>query len=367
MKKTLLFLLALSFLFSGCGWMGGSYASVEPYDANQSRKEEGITSVSSYQEVRSALIQMVENVEDNRTLSLVDFNSDHVETNLKLAIQSVLSSNPVGAYAVENITYELGIVGGVQAVVMKIAYNHNRSEIKSLRQLSGMAAAKNLITGALERLDSGVVFLVSGYRDMDFQQFVDDYAKENPDLVMEIPEVAVSQYPEYGNVRIVEMKFVYETSRDALKSMQSYVRPKFTAATMFISGEDEPAVKYERLYSFLMETAEYNLETSLTPAYSLLRHSVGDSKAFATIYAAVCRRSGLDCRIVTGTRSGESWNWNMVCLDGSWYHLDLVDCYLCGSYALRYDQDMVGYVWDYATTPKSIPLIPSEETTESTE
>ena len=353
MKRILLFALCIALLLSGCGWMGGSYASVEPYDKEQNRKEQGITSVSSYQEVRSALIQMVKNAEDTRTLSLVDFNSDQVETNLQLAIRSVLNSDPLGAYAVDNITYNLGVTGGVQAVVFTVKYNHNRSEIKSLRRVGGMAAAKTLITGALERLDAGVVFEVSGYRTTDFQQLVDDFARENPDIVMEIPQVTEDIYPESGNVRIVELKFVYENSRETLKSMQTYVRPKFTAASMFISGEDAPAFKYERLYSFLMETSEYTLETSLTPAYSLLRHSVGDSKAFATVYAAICRQSGLDCRIVTGTRAGEPWTWNLVLLDDGWFHLDLVDSYFQGSYQLRYDQEMTGYVWDYAAYPQT--------------
>lgn len=365
MKQLIPLLLALALLLSGCGWMEGSYASVEPYLQSDDREDQGITSVSSYQEVREALISMIENAVDSRTLSLADFNSNHVETNLDLAIRSVLTNTPVGAYAVENIEYDLGSTGGVPAVVVTVHYNHNRSQIKAMRQVTGMEAAKELITGALSRLDSDLVMRISGYRQMDFVQLIQDYALRNPDVVMEIPQLTQNTYPEFGNVRILELKFTYETSRESLKAMQGYVRPMFSSAAMFVSGEEDPAVKYARLYAFLMETADYEMETSITPAYSLLRHSVGDSKAFATVFAAMCRRSGLECETVTGTREGEPWTWNIICENGQYYHLDLLGCYLTGGYRKALDEEMSGYVWDYAAYPQCV--LPEPPPTEPTD
>ena len=351
MKRLLIPILLLVLLLSGCGWMQGSYASVVPYDQQADRSDKGITAISTYQELRSALNQMIENGEDSRTLSLVDYQSEQVESNLKQAIRNVLSSNPVAAYAVEDISYDFGNTGGVAAVVVTVQYNHNRSQIRGLRQVKDMDVAKTLITGALERLEPDVVFLVADYRYLDFDQFIQDYSLEHPDLIMELPQVTERIYPETGLTRIVEIKFTYETSRDALKNMQSYVRPRFASAAMFVSGEENPTVRSQRLYAFLMETSDYTLETSITPTYSLLRHSVGDSKAFSTVYAAMCRRANLDCRVVSGTREGESWSWNLICLEGKWYHLDLVDSHRSGGFRLRYDEDMTGYVWDYTAYP----------------
>lgn len=367
MKRLLIPILCIALLLSGCGWMEGSYTSVTPYDQREDSNDSGITAISTYQELRSALIQMVESGQDSRVLSLVDYDPEQVEKNLEQAIHNVLTYNPIASYAVENIRYDLGITGGVNAVAVTVEYNHNRSGIRWLRQIKGMDTAKSLITGALERLEPDVVFLVTDYRQMDFDQFILDYAQEHPDLIMEVPQVTENIYPATGITRIVEIKFTYETRRETLKTMQNYVRPRFSSAAMFVSGEEEPAVRYQRLYVFLMETSEYTLETSITPTYSLLRHSVGDSKAFSTVYAAMCRRANLDCQVVTGTREGESWTWNMICLDGNWYHLDLVDCYLSGGYRLRYDEDMTGYVWDYTAYPASIAPDPPPEPTDNPE
>jgi len=351
MKRLIPLLLAFALLLSGCGWMSGSYSSVEPYRQSGDREDQGITSVSNYQELRTALIAMVENAEDSRTLSLAEFNSDQVATNLELAIRSVLSGTPLAAYAVEDIEYDLGNTGGVTAVVITVIYNHNRSLIKSIRQVSGMEEAKELINGAVSQLELDLVMQVSAYRQTDYVQLIQNFALENPDVVMEVPQVTVNTYPETGTVRILEMKFNYQSNRDSLRAMQSYVRPKFSSAVMFVSGEEDPAVKYARLYAFLMETSDYTVETSITPAYSLLRHGVGDSKAFATVYAAMCRRAGLECLTVNGTREGAPWTWNIICENGQYYHLDLLGSYMGDGYRKCYDEDMRGYVWDFAAYP----------------
>lgn len=366
MKRFLILLLCLTLLLSGCGWMAGSYASVVPYDQDDNRSDKGIMAISTYQELRSSLIRMIESGEDRMTLSLVDYPANQVENNMKQAIRNLMSTNPIASYAVESIDYDIGATGGVTAVVVTARYNHNRSQLRELRQVNGMETAKSLITGALERLEPDVVFLVTNYSFMDFDQFIRDYALQYPDIIMEMPQVTENIYPNTGTTRIVELSFTYETSRDSLKTMQSYVRPRFASASMFVSGDEIPHVRYQRLYAFLMETSEYTFETSITPTYSLLRHSVGDSRAFATVYAAMCRRANLECRVVSGTREGESWSWNMIQIDGEWYHLDLVDSYLSGGYRLRYDNEMTGYVWDYTAYPQAVAPVSEETTPEET-
>ena len=106
-----------------------------------------------------------------------------------------------------------------------------------------------------------------------------------------------------------------------------------------------------------MERFDYKIETSITPAYSLLRHGVGDSRAFANVYGAMCRSAGLECLTVTGTRNGEPWTWNMICDNGIYYHLDLTRCKEDGSFCERAEGSMTGYVWDYSAFPESMAEI----------
>lgn len=354
MKKGLLAsVLALCLLLPGCSlWMNGYYASVEPYEGQNRKEDEGIVAVSSSQEMREALEDMVSAALESRTLSVQNMASDAVEENIQRAIHNVLSNYPIAAYAVENIDYAIGVTGGVSAVVVTVRYNHNRTEIQRIRQAAGVEEATQLITAALNELETGIVLEVGNYWGADFTQIVADYALSHPDVVMEIPQVTVSIYPDSGSVRVVELNFAYQNSRDDLRSMQWYVQPRFESASLYVSGDETESVKFSRLYAFLMETTQYTVETSITPAYSLLRHSVGDSRAFATVYAAMCRQAGLNCQVVTGTKAGEPWFWNIICENGVYYHIDLLQSSAAGAYQKLSDGDMSGYVWDYTAYPQ---------------
>ena len=129
--------------------------------------------------------------------------------------------------------------------------------------------------------------------------------------------------------------------------MQDTVKPIFDSAKMYVQTSEEPLQKYEQLYSFLMERFDYKLETSINPAYSLLRYGVGDCKAFAQVYANMCRNAELECLVVTGTRDGEPWYWNLVRIGEEDYHVDLLTCVSNGEFTLMTPQDMENYVWDY--------------------
>jgi len=361
-QRTAAPIVALALLLSGCtGWLDGSYVSVKPHLEQTGWQEQQIVSVSNDQQIRSALSEMVESGAESGMLSVEEMDSAYVPSSMNLSIEYIMKNHPICAYAVEEITYELGTSGGVSAVAVQIQYIHGRSEIRRIKQVQGMEEAKELVGTTLQQLGSSVVMRVEDYEDMDFAQAVRDYADTNPAYVMEVPQVTANVYPEMGTVRVVELLLAYQTSAESLRSMQSYVQPVFSSAALYVSGEGEERVKFSQLYSFLMERNTYKVETSITPVYSLLRHGVGDSKAFAVVYAAMCRRAGLDCQTVSGTRRGEPWFWNIVCEDGIYYHVDLLQSHSAGTYRTLTDGEMAGYVWDYSAYP-ACGVLPEETT-----
>ena len=175
-------------------------------------------------------------------------------------------------------------------------------------------------------------------------------------MIMEIPQVTAGVYPESGLNRVVELTFTYQTSRETLRQMQSQVLPVFDGAALLVSGEGADIQKYAQLYALLMERFDYEITTSITHTYSLLRHGVGDNRAFALVYAAMCRQAGLECMTVTGTRDGEPWCWNIVLDDSNYFHVDLLRCNQLGGFQKFTDDDMAGYVWDYSAYPECNPL-----------
>lgn len=370
MRKTLLALvLAFCVILSGCtSWMDGSYSSVRPHTEKNQQSADQIIAVSDYQELRNALIDMVENSTENMLINISQMDQDRIAGDMERAINYVLTTNPIGAYAVEEINYEQGTSGGQNALSVTVVYNHNRPDIRRIKRAEDMDQVKEIVTTALAQCDARIVVLAENYRNTDLLQFVQDYSDANPNVVMEVPQVTVNMYPEQGTDRVLEIIFAYQSSRDTLRAMQNRVRSLFTSAELYVVGNQENHEKYNQLYAFLMERNEYTIETSITPSYSLLVHGVGDSKAFATVYAAMCRRAGLECMVVSGTWEGEPHFWNMI-LDGELYrHVDLLRCSRENVFLELSDAEMTGYVWDYSAYPEcETPEVAEPEQTEPTE
>lgn len=356
MKKwtSLLLIAALCVSLTGCDMLlNDSYYNVTPHLEDPDYALDEFLEAETYSELQQILVDMVTAGRLNAVIAVSGFQPDRIRSTMDMAIRYVTQSNPVGAYAVESIAYEIGTSTGRTAIAVDIAYTHSRAEILRIKKTDSMDEAVNVIAAALENCDAGVVVQVDVYENTDFTQLIQDHVDQNPDVCMEMPQVSATVYPQTGIQRIIELSFTYQNSRDDLRQMQNYVGPVFTASDLNVRGEEEQGIKFERIYLFLMERADYTVETSITPAYSLLRHGVGDSKTFAVVYAAMCRRAGLDCRVVTGTRSGEPWVWNIICQDGVYYHIDLLQSSSAGDLIRLTQEQMQGYVWDYSAYPVS--------------
>lgn len=363
-KVNILLLLCLSLLLTGCSWSGRRYTSVTPHREQRQNAQSQAAAASNSLDLIHVLEDMIRDGAETGVIFLPDYPAEHVERGMEVAVGYAMRTYPLGAYSVDDIVYEVGTNGGFPAMAVSITYRHSDVEIRQIRDIVQMDEAKPLVAAALADYDARLVMRVELYFETDFQQMVRDYAETYPETVMEIPQVTVGIYGS-GPGRVVELSFAYQTGRDSLRQMQSQVKPVFEAAELYVSGSSAQRQKYMQLYSFLMERFDYQVETSITPAYSLLQHGVGDSRAFATVYAAMCRRAGLECLVVTGTRSGEPWVWNMIEVGGFYQHVDLLQCNARGRFQEKADRELNGYVWDYSAYPECPILRPVEPTVPS--
>ena len=337
--------LVLALVLSGCGWMDGSYVSVTPHQVAVGRNEGGSArAVRSYMELRSALVRLIDEGSTEGVFSLSDYPREEAEADMAEAVKYAMTVYPVGAYAVEDIQYGFGS----GAISVEITYCRSREEIAGIHTVRRMEGAEQAIAEALDESTEKLVLQISGYRETDFTEIVRTYARSNPDRVMEMPSVDVRICPEQGSVRIVELIFRYSTDRQTLRSMREQVQPVFSSAALYVSGQAGEWVKFSQLHTFLTERFDYQLRSSVTPAYSLLCQGVGDSQAFAQIYTAMCSRIGLNARSISGKRGGEEHWWNLVNIDGAWYHLDLLGE---KQFMPLTDGQMTDYEWDRSAYP----------------
>lgn len=357
MKRAAVLFIMISLicsLCSGCDfWMAGEYLSVKPHAAQNDTQKKEIIEVETYAQLRNVLADLVESGADGAIISIATLNEPTADFYINTAINYVTKNNAIGAYAVEKITYEIGTNRGVSVVAFQISYAHGRTEILQMQQAESKDAMTDAVITALDDSDTYLVMHTHNYDDIDFIQIVVDYANQNPDLIMEIPQVNIAVYPEKGLERVVELEFAYQTDREELKKMREQVKAVFTSAELYVKETTKVMDIYSRLYSFLMERNMYTIQTSITPAYSLLHHGVGDSRAFANVYAAMCVDAGLECMTISGTRDGTPWCWNLVRFRGKYYHIDLLRCSENHEFKIQAADEMYGYIWDHALYPET--------------
>ena len=344
--KIIAAICAICLLLSGCSFsmLDGEYVYTQPHEDNNSLQENAAVHARNYAQLYGALAAMVESGQDQGVIIVSSYDKNRVSIDVQHASQQLRKEHPIAAYAVSDISAELGKTGGEDALAVQITYLHDRAEIRQIKDVKGVHQAAEKIKTAIRACDVGIVLMVRDYEAVDFVQIVENFAVQFPEHVIEQPRVTVNVYPDSGTDRVVEVGFSYQNSRDALKEMQSKVQTMFISASLYVSADRQEYDKYFHLQTFMMERFEFKIENSITPAYSLLLHGVGDPRAFATVYAAMCTRENLECHVVNGTRNGEAHTWNILCIDGVYYHVDLLRNGVGGEFVLLYDHQMDGYV-----------------------
>lgn len=363
-RGLVLLVLAMLCLLAGCtAWMGGSYASVTPHAEGYAQTEPVDTAVASSQsELISVLARLVKNHTDQASVDVSQYEGD-LEKELDLAVLEVMETDPVVAYAAEDIRLQQAEVGVRQMVSVEITYSRTQEELQAIQTAWGESGMKSKVTAALERVEPAITLQVTNYQPVNLDLFVRTYYENHLETIMECPQVVVQVYPEQGSERVVEIQFLYSASQETLLQMRQEVQVLLNSAAGYVEGQTSEEIKANRLYAFLRPLFVQS-RPSETPVYSLLCVGTGDSRSVAMVYGLLCRRVGLDCQVVSGTSNGREWYWNILRLDGTYYHVDVLSDLETGTLRTRYDEDMEGYVWNTKSCPSCPkPLPPATEET----
>ena len=160
-------------------------------------------------------------------------------------------------------------------------------------------------------------------------------------------------------MRILELHFSYPESKEQMREKLQSVQTTLSSASAYVTSGQTESDRVRRLSRFLTERVKYVAEEEepSMPAYSLLHEKTAHSLSFASVFYAECTSAGLRCRIVEGTRNDKPHYWNLVSIDGLYYHVDLQRSIETERLDLQllYDEDLLfeGYAWDNAAFPSA--------------
>ena len=85
--------------------------------------------------------------------------------------------------------------------------------------------------------------------------------------------------------------------------------------------------KIKTVNDYICNTVEYSFETAkgqadYRSAYDALAYKTTVCSGYALLFQKFMDQMGIPCYYATGTMNGVGHAWNIVQLDGQWYHID---------------------------------------------
>lgn len=387
MKKHILTIVSLisllAGLLGGCGALvDDNYLAVgrhieQATEATEASQEEADHSVvTNRSELRGAVLSRVRDWVESDTLWVENYEGD-LEGDLAEILSYTTQEDPIGAYAVDFADAELTGDAVSGSIELSIVFRRSAAEIGSIVTVNNTAAALRRIDQALVSCETALTLRIRSYEETDFEDYIFGYCLKNPNLIVALPELSAQVYPKEGETRILELHFTYDQTRENLTQMLSSVNTILDSASSYVTSGKTEAERLELLARFLSNRFHYEIaeEVPTMPAYELLCEGKAHSLSFATVFRYECTKAGTECRLVSGERNGEAWYWNLICLDGVYYHIDLMRGVERGestlTLLLQQDLRAEGYVWaeeEYPSNPEPDPTeTEGNDTTEPTE
>ncbi len=216
---------------------------------------------------------------------------------------------------------------------------------KIIIMISGLAAAFLLAVSV-----SANTYTVSPYRDTiknydgafskiyeamtSLSEFVDlsmykistsDIIQIYSDVIMSSPELFYADnriayfYDQQGKVTKVE--FMYTMSQEEITAASETYQREIDYIVSLVEPTLSEAEKALFVHDYLIASYSYDTEETSFDALSFFTGRSGVCQAYSLAYMAVLRELGIDVVMVTSDEMNHAWN--LVEIDGQWYHVDL--------------------------------------------
>ena len=351
MKRILSILLILLFL-TGCGLSPDSHVSLTPFEERgDASGDDNTVLVEDYLGLRTALMDMVRIGRTNGRIRVLTYDGD-VEQDMDEAVYGITRQDPLGAYAVDYMTFTCDRIVSYYEIDVQINYRRSVSQIAAVKTVSGTLQLQNLVQSALESCTTSLVALVNSYWEQDIAAMVEEYWLENPETMLELPQTQVTIYPETGASRIMEIEFRWSDEPKVMLERKKAVTDSLDGAANYIRYRKTDKDKIQLLYMYMVGRFNYEPGETNAPLYAALCDGVAHPWGLSTALQLICDRAGIECYTVSGQYAGQDYTWNMVSLDGTCRHVDLYRCMTENTgLQLLDDSQMADYYWDTAAYP----------------
>ena len=328
--KRLALCLALILSLSGCGLLRKTtYTAVEPHDEDyEVSLDSNVITVSSYLSLKNALLNMVEDGVKEGEIRAESYRGS-LSVDLEQAVEEVTELSPVGAFAVEHMTYDYSKIVGYYEIHINTTFRRSVEEIRSVVYVNDLTALRVTLREAMSSYEPVLRLRIGDYEPFDLKDEVTKVYMEHPEFALENPEASMEVYPETGTQRILEIRFTYRNKLEELMTWQEALSQQVEQLSLIYGSSNTDMTNAKRFFNrlgrdtMLVPDVDQDAESALTnSAYGVLIDNCGTSFGFAQAYALLARSCGMDCQVISGAKNGVEHYWCLVRIDGEDYFVD---------------------------------------------
>lgn len=317
-------ILSGSLLLSGCSSMlARSYTSVTPHSAAPVVESDQLTiRAESYQDLVNALLYFITQGRQTGTIRLYNYPYD-VKHDLGAACREVTQEDPLGAYAVQDVSYNVVPVVSCYEATVSLSYRRTPQQISSIVSATGVTSIRNKLRDALSAHDPTLVLRINYFEEDE--QYLLDLAQEAyfsaPDAALGFPQTTLTLFPESGSHRIAEFSFTYSFPSMELQRRTKQISQK-QAELLDTLPDTQGDSALLAIYDFLHDQVEY-LPSYSSTAYGALVEHRANSLGLALTVHSLCQQLQIPSYLVQGSLRDAEHCWVIVQTQDGFRHLDV--------------------------------------------
>ena len=170
MKKIAVIAVALLLCLGavGCSMLERSYTSVQPHSSSYYESEDkSVLRAETYQDLVNDLLVLIGTCSQQGTIWLYDSDAlGDVQQAMEKACQEVQNETPMGAYAVEYMTYTISEPTRTHTEIqLTISYRRSAEEITGMVNITGVTALRDLLVAAADKAAKQLAVQLGNFYD----------------------------------------------------------------------------------------------------------------------------------------------------------------------------------------------------------
>lgn len=343
--------LALTLLLSGCSSVfDKDYLSVKKASeqAETGSSESGFE-VKNYLELKLFLTRLVVEHSERGKLNFKNYKGKAKE-DLAAVCRDVSAKMALGVYCVDYISYDIAYYGAS----VNINYKKTKEETDAIKSVNTAGVGLKLIEEAMHNGEKLLILHIrnSKLTEEDIRSFIEKKYLEAPLEFPLRPGVLVGTYGSGDISKIFELRLDYGAQNAERLKISERCSEEIKRITDSIGGKSEAFTAME-LINALRENVELD-EKADGSLRSAAVAKLTSGEGFSVLLKACCDELGIESVVVRGRLKSDEQLWNILKLDGEYYHFDIARYKKSGHSAFVFagDEKMKGeYFWDFEEYP----------------